>query len=350
VSDSEYERTLAYAMTALAMLKRARIPPYPQFFELWYTYASGVSEKLNERLNGLMAGGRAPTAEEVMDVYREFLSSSDLEHRLSTVSAEMAVKIDAVNHAMSEAMVTAAHFSGELDAASSSLSVDIDGSELKAVAAGLLAETRRMQDANRKLERKLESSRQDISLLQRDLDDARRESLIDGLTKIANRKCFDDRLIQEIGAAGDQRSPLSLLLFDIDHFKRFNDTFGHQTGDQVLRLVAQTIKANIKGRDLAARYGGEEFAAILPRTDLEGALSVAESVRRAVHSRELLKRSTHEKLGRITVSVGIAEWRVGESVTRFIERADQNLYGAKRSGRNKVVGESEPDRVRDAVA
>ncbi len=107
-----------------------------------------------------------------------------------------------------------------------------------------------------------------------------------------------------------------------------------------------TIRSNIKGRDLAARYGGEEFAAILPRTDLEGGESVAELIRMAVQAKELLKRSTREKLGRITVSVGVAQWRTGESAAKLIERADQCLYGAKRTGRNKVVIETDPERLR----
>src|SRR5690606_36278027 len=133
----------------------------------------------------------------------------------------------------------------------------------------LLTETRRMQDANHQLEQKLEASREDIAQLQRDLDDVRREAMLDPLTKIFNRKYFDDGLVRAFAEAKEDGAPLSLLLLDIDHFKRFNDTWGHQTGDQVLRLVAMTLKSNIKGKDIAARYGGEEFAAILPDTDLE---------------------------------------------------------------------------------
>ncbi len=103
------------------------------------------------------------------------------------------------------------------------------------------------------------------------------------------------------------------MLLDIDHFKKFNDTWGHQTGDQVLRLVAMTLKSNIKGKDIAARYGGEEFAAILPETDLEGAVIVADNIRKAIQAKELLKRSTNEKLGRMTASFGVAMYRPGDT-------------------------------------
>ena len=198
-----------------------------------------------------------------------------------------------------------------------------------------------MQDTNRALELQLEASRDDIASLQRDLDDVRRESLLDPLTKIANRKSFDEGLAAAIAAC--QRAmatPLCLLLLDIDHFKRFNDTYGHQTGDQVLRLVAMTLKSNVKGKDLVARYGGEEFVAILPATDLDGAMIVAENIRKAIQAKELLKRSTNEKLGRITASFGVAMFHAADTAASLIERADRCLYAAKNAGRNRVVSET----------
>src|SRR5690606_14455509 len=176
----------------------------------------------------------------------------------------------------------------------------------------------------------------------------RRESMLDPLTKIANRKSFDEGIEAAIGEADANDAPLCLLIIDIDHFKNFNDTFGHQTGDQVLRLIAMTLKSNIKGRDLAARYGGEEFVAILPHTDLRGAVIVAENIRKAVQAKELLKRSTGEKLGRITASFGVASYTFGDNSNTFIERADRCLYAAKRSGRNRVVSETELIEMADA--
>jgi diguanylate cyclase len=136
---------------------------------------------------------------------------------------------------------------------------------------------------------------------------------------------------------------VALLLADIDHFKNFNDTYGHLTGDQVLRLVAMALKQNVKGQDIAARYGGEEFAIILPNTTLRSALTVADHVRRAVMTKELMKRSTGEHLGRITVSVGVATLHKDESAPSLIERADNALYAAKHYGRNRVMCETDPE-------
>ena len=337
--DQEYRRALGYANSALNVLKRGSIPPYPQFYELLYTYATGVNPSLNARINAMLRDGDAPDVGLVEKLYDEFLKAQDAGDRITSVSQRMHERIDAVHDAIDVAIVTANSYSGSLQAASGDLGGEMTVESMRDLAQRLLTETRRMQDTNGSLEQKLENSRDDIAALQRDLDEVRRESMLDPLTKISNRKCFDEGIVKALGDASRGKAPLSLLLIDIDHFKRFNDTYGHQTGDQVLRLVAMTLKSNIKGKDLAARYGGEEFCAILPATDLDGAVIVAENVRKAIQSKELLKRSTNEKLGRVTASFGVACYRPTDTVTTLIERADRCLYAAKHAGRNQVVSE-----------
>lgn len=340
MSEQEFKRALVYANSAFDLLKRIGIPPYPQFYELLYTYATGVNPSLNHRINAIFRNGDTPTASLAETLYNEFLKS-DLSDRMSSVSERMHARIEAVHEAIDTAMTTASAYSGSLQSASGDLERDISAEAMKALAERLLSETRRMQQTNQALEQQLDASREDIAALQRDLDDVRRESMLDPLTKIANRKSFDEGLDAAIDEAHASGEPLCLMIIDIDHFKNFNDTYGHQTGDQVLRLVAMTLKSNIKGRDLAARYGGEEFVAILPVTDLEGAVIVAENIRRAIQAKELLKRSTNEKLGRITASFGVAAYRHGDSPTALIERADRCLYAAKHAGRNRVVSETD---------
>ena len=340
MSEQEFKRALGYATSAIDLLKRGSIPPYPQFYELLYTYATGVNPTLNARINAIFRDGD-PTVDLAEKLYNEFLKAQDVNERISSVSERMSNRITAVHDAIDTAMATANAYSGTLQSASGDLENELSPTAIKAMALNLLKETRRMQDTNRKLEQKLEASRDDIAGLQRDLDEVRRESMLDPLTKIFNRKCFDEGLLRSIAEANESGEPLSLLLVDIDHFKRFNDTYGHQTGDQVLRLVAMTLKSNIKGKDLAARYGGEEFVAILPSTDLDGAIIVADNIRKAIQAKELLKRSTNEKLGRITASFGVAIFRKNESPSVFIERADRCLYAAKHAGRNRVFSENE---------
>lgn len=349
MSEQEFRRALGYANSAMDLLKRGHIPPYPQFYELLYTYATGVNPTLNQRINQLFRDGAA-SQELAERLYNEFLKAADANERISSVSERMVARIDQVNEAIDTAMATANAYSGTLQSASGDLGHDLGETELRAIAQKLLGETRRMQDANAQLEDKLEASREDIAALQRDLDEVRRESMLDPLTKIYNRKSFDEGLLHAFAETAEKGAPLCLMLLDIDHFKSFNDTWGHQTGDQVLRLVAMTLKSNIKGKDMAARYGGEEFAAVLPETDLEGAVIVADNIRKAIQAKELLKRSTNEKLGRITASFGVAMHRPGDTPATLIERADRCLYAAKHAGRNRVLSENELPDVEKSVA
>jgi diguanylate cyclase len=199
-----------------------------------------------------------------------------------------------------------------------------------------------MEARTQTLEKELLHSSQEVNQLRAQLNDVRKESLTDSLTGIANRKAFDTELAAAIEDAHGGSDTVALLMCDIDHFKHFNDTWGHQTGDQVLRLVANCMSENVKGRDTVARFGGEEFAVILRRTSLENATSLANQIRAFVQSKKLVKKSTGEILGTITISIGVARLCSEDSSASLIRRADSCLYQAKRYGRNRVVHEDEP--------
>ena len=132
-------------------------------------------------------------------------------------------------------------------------------------------------------------------------------------------------------------------MVDVDHFKKFNDTHGHAVGDQVLRLVGRVLRDNIRECDMAARYGGEEFALVLPGIDLMACKEVAERVRGRISNAKLMRRTTGQEIGSVTVSIGVAQFRPAESAEALIERSDRGLYQAKRTGRNRVVTEIEID-------
>jgi len=197
-----------------------------------------------------------------------------------------------------------------------------------------------MEVNNKNLEARLSASKQEVEQLQHNLETVRFESLTDPQTTLSNRKFFDQAIDKAIVAARTNNEPLALLMSDIDHFKIFNDKYGHLTGDQVLRLVAISMKQNVKGQDIAARYGGEEFVVALPNTSLPNAVTVAEHIRNAVMNKELTKRSSGERLGRITISIGVAVLHADDTAQSLIERADACLYEAKHNGRNCVIGEA----------
>lgn len=339
MDKNQFDRALSYSDAAVGLLKKSNIPPTPRFYELLYTYATGTNPDLNERINAVFEGGNTPDTNMATALHDEFLQPRDVEEKLNTVSAEIANRIDAVHGAIDNAFANANNYSGLLQSATGDLEMGMDEKAIAALSANLLDETRRMQSANTQLESRLELARDDIFALQRELEEVRRESMLDPLTNIQNRKSFDRAIKTTVDDAEKNGDSLSLLILDIDHFKQFNDNFGHQTGDQVLRLVAMTLSANITKTGTAARYGGEEFAAILPGTSLEEAIVIAQQLCKSIQSKELLKRSTNEKLGRVTASIGVATFRSGDTTTTLIERADLCLYAAKRDGRNRVIDE-----------
>ena len=165
----------------------------------------------------------------------------------------------------------------------------------------------------------------------------------DALTGLANRRHFEEMLQKSIDQATLRREPFALVMADIDFFKQFNDAHGHLTGDQVLRLVARTMKDKFKDKAIITRFGGEEFAVILPDADLIAGKFGAETVRQALLTRELVKRSTNENLGRITISLGVSAYARGDTAASLTERADQALMAAKRAGRNRTVTEDAID-------
>ena len=262
MSDQEFKRALGYATAAFDLLKRSGIPPYPQFYELLYTYATGVNPSLNNRINAIFRGGTMPSAELAETLYYEFMKS-DANERMSSVSQRMHARIEAVHDAIDSTMTTANAYSGSLQSATGDLERDLSEDAMRQLAQRLLSETRRMQDTNRQLEKKLEASRDDIAALQRDLDDVRRESMLDPLTKIANRKSFDEGLAGAIDDAKRTRAPLSLVLVDIDYFKKF---FATITGRQIAAFDVGLQRHSHKPQHLVTRLmaiGVVEFLEIV---------------------------------------------------------------------------------------
>ncbi len=157
---------------------------------------------------------------------------------------------------------------------------------------------------------------------------------LDGLTQVHNRRYFNEAMDKELARSKRYKHPFGLVLFDIDHFKRINDTHGHLAGDEVLRRVAQLVQAKVRTNDLVARIGGEEFAVILPEGGLDGAKQLAEKLRELIAEERFTVDGTHVP---VTISLGAAEWHDGaNTIDDMVKLADEKLYAAKRGGRNKV--------------
>jgi diguanylate cyclase len=339
----EHERTMAFCEIALGQLRALRQPATPRNYEIWYAYATGYHPSLNQKVNETLGAKGTLSDADLDELYNAYISPTRLTDRIDKVGTQVMGEIEQVMAMIDAAAGSASNYTESLADMTEKLGDSGDREGLRAIVESLVQTAKEMEVSNQKLEERLNASKQEINELQENLEVVRTESLTDPLTSLANRKFFDQAMAEAISEAVSDNESMSLLMTDIDHFKKFNDTYGHLTGDQVLRLVALSVKQNVKGQDIAARYGGEEFAVILPNTVLRSAVTVADHIRRAVMSKELMKRSTGEHLGRVTISIGVATLRRGDNPQSLIGRADACLYAAKRAGRNRVICESDPE-------
>jgi diguanylate cyclase len=332
-------RTLELAGTALTKIDALRLGAIPPNYEIWYTYYSGTNPALNRDIDDLISSKSSINQDELDRVCLAHLSTMRVDDRLQRIGTEFGGQLREIADVLDDALGNTTKYSGGLSKVASLLDTSSYEVHLVRNALRALVElTMDMQRSGAELRARLDRSKQDIATLQSVIDAARAENQTDGLTGVANRKSFERALTTEMCSAVSAGEPLCLLLLDIDHFKAFNDRFGHSTGDQVLKFVAHVARQNTKGKDIVARIGGEEFAVLLPHTTLQRAIGVAEQIRKAVMAAELKKKSTGERLGKITLSTGAATVRDTDTLESFVERTDQYLYAAKRAGRNRIWG------------
>ena len=334
------EQSHRIAEIAIGALKQLSLAATPRNIEVWYAHIEGRNPALSREIQKCQQLGGEITQEHADELYSRFVLRTDLSADVIELVAKFESEISALTDVI-EASGENAHGHGER---LQKISKDLHQTATENPAVGALLEsvisvTKTIREENQQLERRLAESCDEVTTLRHNVEHIQMEAMLDPLTGVKNRKTFDSAIATHLRTAKKQNSPLALILADIDFFKSFNDRWGHQTGDQVLRLVAEVMNANVKGQDMLARYGGEEFAIILPGTTLENAGMLADRIRQAVEARRLKKRRTGEDLGVVTMSMGVAEVKMDDTVETMIERADVCLYAAKDNGRNCVIDE-----------
>lgn len=330
------------ARKAFALMKQRAIIPNPNNYTLWYGFASEEFPDLNQAMEIILDSQHRLSEEQIQTLFRTFYASPLDAIPIYKISEKVEAELSTVLTAVEARAQAASAYETSLQQAGDAIEQMVGGENLRLLILAILRKTRAISQQSRDLDLQLRQSLEEIGQLRRELEGAKREALTDSLTGLANRKMFDSVLREGAIEAMECGSPLALIMLDIDHFKTFNDTYGHVIGDQVLKLLAATLKECIKGQDTAARYGGEEFAIILPRTALRDAATLAEQIRQRLAGKSVVHKRSGNQLGRVNVSMGIAQFSLGEPLRKFVDRADQALYIAKKQGRNRVVCEDDP--------
>ncbi len=325
------------ARAALAMMEEHKVWPTALNFELWTHLIIDPNGPLALEMDRLIKSGETITDLVAEDLAANYLPKARLNDQIRDAGDKLTEELASVSKAIQTAQKSNASYGQTLQGASRELAAASDPAAVKTMVDNLTSATSKVLQENQSLEKRLADSTAEVRRLKDHLEQVRRDATTDGLTNLANRKAFDEEVERACAEADAQGTTLALAVLDIDHFKSFNDTWGHQTGDQVLRYVASVIGRVGAPPRFSARYGGEEFAMIFPRESIRQVERTLEEIREEVSSRMLKRRSTNEDLGAITISAGFSERRRGEPVHSALERADAALYASKRNGRNRVT-------------
>ncbi|MEM1432674.1 MAG: GGDEF domain-containing protein [Pseudomonadota bacterium] len=337
--DVSLEEAVAICKQVLPLMSKQRIPTIPQNYAMWYDYVTRANTELVDEIENLLEQGESFPPARCEDIYHRHYVDS-LRTEVNGIQDTIRYRVEDVLRDLGMLDNNISHYSEVLDDCGAKLKADLSQQELNKLILLLAEETQKTRQRSQEVEHSLKSMSGELENLRAEVNALSADSRTDQLTQTRNRRAFDETIKELTVEASSAREPvhLCLMMIDIDHFKQFNDTYGHLVGDEVLRFVALELKACVKGRDTLARYGGEEFALLLPATPYEGGLHLAEQIRAMIEAQPVKNQRGGDPY-RITISLGLAEYRTGESVAEFIDRADKALYRAKEQGRNRVCGE-----------
>lgn len=324
-----------------ALMLECGVPPTPVNYEFWYRYVTGADPQFVEEVDSLLGDG-AIGIRALSKLRRKFyghLPDDALNELMDAAKGHLERISEYVDRTGGDARL----YKEALNGSGKSLETALDVETQRALLSKLAAATHAMVEKTSALEAQLALSSKEIAALRNDLETARSESRTDPLTSLPNRKAFNAYLEAQSSRALADHKPLSIVFLDIDHFKQFNDRWGHHMGDEVLRLVGQSMEHFFHGMGFAARFGGEEFVIVLPSKNLEAAGDIAEQFRDFISSRTIRSRQRDQDVGKITLSLGISQMRWTDTIESFVERADKALYVAKQNGRNQVAFETPED-------
>jgi diguanylate cyclase len=323
---------------AVPQMSALDIPVTPENYTVWYEYFAQSNLDLNRAIDGFLANNVVFTKEVNTSLYKNFIQEKSPEV-IENVQIETQILINSLISKITQLNQGTESFSSTLADFGLQLQASPDVSTLDQLVDGVIDEMQHLLLNNQAMEQSLSAMGQEVQNLKTEMENLSLAAMTDQLTSLHNRRAYEIAIQDHIHRAEEQQTRCSLLLIDIDRFKLFNDTYGHQVGDKVLAYVALALKQCVRGDDFVARYGGEEFVVLLPNTHFHDALQVAETLRERISERRLaIGKDKKLSLGAITVSIGLASLQKGDDAETLFSRADKALYEAKSDGRNCVRG------------
>jgi diguanylate cyclase len=338
LEEIDLDYATALAERANRHMVQHGVAPTPNNFAVWFNYAYGTLPELRRTIDILVAGKKRFDSVTNRQLFSTYLASNSAGTTVDGVPEQLKYVLTEAKRFVTNAIAdnrTQIRAIGDVAEQADS------GFDPRSLVECLMDELTKAATRASELEVNLSETSRELDAIRESLNKAEERANTDTLTGLPNRRAFDEFLRTSQISAMETGEPLSIFLVDIDRFKQFNDDFGHGVGDQVLRLIANALRERVREQDLPARYGGEELIAVLPCTELAICEAVAERIRRSVADCQITRRSTGQLLPTMTVSIGVAQFRPGESTTQLIERCDSALYLAKRTGRNRVVTEKQ---------
>lgn len=317
---------------AIDLAMECGVAPSWQIYEVLSRHLEGTNKALSDDVTvarGLPLEKRADALEEIHTKYR---GVDVMREEVERVCRQMREELGETTRILGDSIDGSLRLAGDLKKSLRDIAGVVTREDLQSIARSMAMSGRAHLASAQTNSNQLERTRDQLATMEVELERLQQEALTDPLTGLPNRRAIDQHLALMVG----QSAPFSVAVIDLDRFKEVNDTWGHMTGDNILRGLAGVMKRNVRGRDFAGRYGGEEFLLILPDTPVEGAKTVCEAVRKEFASINWVSTATSDQIGNLTLSAGVAMWRKDEDEFALIDRADQELYAAKTAGRNRT--------------